>query len=66
VTSRPAAAQRLCGLGRVRRVRHWIDRECAQTDQESRSAAHRAAANVTGMDITYRDTLGFEVSNDVA
>ena len=53
-----------------------------QTDQESRSAAHRAATSVTGMDITihasflpqndpdaatafYRDTLGFEVRNDV-
>ncbi len=53
-----------------------------QTDQESRSAGHRAAPSVTGMDITiyqtflphddpkasvafYRDTLGFEVRNDV-
>src|ERR1019366_5147035 len=53
-----------------------------QTDQESRSAGHRAAARVTAMDITihasllphndpdaslafYRDTLGFEVRNDV-
>ena len=53
-----------------------------QTDQESRSAGHRAAASVTVMDITihasflphddpdaslafYRDTLGFEVRNDV-
>jgi uncharacterized glyoxalase superfamily protein PhnB len=53
-----------------------------QADQESRSAGHRAAANLTGMDITihatflphndpdaalafYRDTLGFEVRNDV-
>ena len=54
-----------------------------QTDQESRSADHRAAARVTAMNITiystflphddpgaslafYRDTLGFEVRNDVA
>jgi len=53
-----------------------------QTDQESRSAGHEAAARVTAMDITihwtflphddpdaslafYRDTLGFEVRNDV-
>ena len=53
-----------------------------QTDQESRSAGHRAAPSVTAMDITihasflphddpdaslafYRDTLGFEVRNDV-
>ncbi len=53
-----------------------------QTDQESRSAAHRAATRLTAMDITinatflphddpdaslafYRDTLGFEVRNDV-
>src|SRR5438309_3962208 len=53
-----------------------------QTDQESRSAGYRAAANLTAMDITihasflphndpdaslafYRDTLGFEVRNDV-
>jgi hypothetical protein len=53
-----------------------------QTDQESRSADHRAAPSVTAMDITvqsnflphndpdsslgfYRDTLGFEVRNDV-
>ena len=53
-----------------------------QTDQESRSAGHRAATSVTAMDITihqsflphddpdaslafYRDTLGFEVRNDV-
>ena len=50
----------------MRRVRDWIDRACAQTDQESRSAGHRAADNVTRMDITYRDTLGFEVSKDVA
>ena len=54
-----------------------------QTDQESRSAGHRAATSLTAMDITihstfpphndpdaslafYRDTLGFEVRNDVA
>src|SRR5207244_1884478 len=53
-----------------------------QTDQESRSAGHRAAPSMTAMDITihqtflphddpdaslafYRDTLGFEVRNDV-
>jgi hypothetical protein len=53
-----------------------------QTDQESRSAGHRAAPIMTVMDITihatflphddpdaspafYRDTLGFEVPNDV-
>src|SRR5437870_4184380 len=53
-----------------------------QTDQESRSAGHRAATSLTAMDITihatflphndpdaslafYRDTLGFEVRNDV-
>jgi hypothetical protein len=53
-----------------------------QTDQESRSAEHRAAPSVTAMEITiqsnflphndpdsslgfYRDTLGFEVRNDV-
>jgi catechol 2,3-dioxygenase-like lactoylglutathione lyase family enzyme len=53
-----------------------------QTDQESRSAGHGAAASVTAMEITiyqtllphedpdaslafYRDTLGFEVRNDV-
>ena len=53
-----------------------------QTDQESRSAGHRAAPSVIAMDITiyqtylphddpeaslafYRDTLGFEVRNDV-
>ncbi len=53
-----------------------------QTDQESRSAGHRAAPIMTAMDITiharflphndpdaslplYRDTLGFEVRNDV-
>jgi hypothetical protein len=53
-----------------------------QTGHESRSAGHRAAASVTGMDLTihqsflphedpdaalafYRDTLGFEVRDDV-
>ena len=53
-----------------------------QTDQESRSAGHRAAPSLIAMDITihssflphtdpeaslafYRDTLGFEVRNDV-
>jgi hypothetical protein len=53
-----------------------------QTDQESRSAGHRAAVSMTAMNITmhyaflphndpdaslafYRDTLGFEVRNDV-
>jgi hypothetical protein len=53
-----------------------------QTDQESRSAGHRASPRVTAMDITihstfvphddpdaslafYRDTLGFEIRNDV-
>src|ERR671916_5182 len=123
VTSRPAEAQHLRDLARLRRVRDRIDREYAQPlDVEAlargahMSAGHlsrqfklaygesrysylmtrrieramallrrgdrRAAASVTAMDITihssflphsdpdaslafYRDTLGFEVRNDV-
>ncbi len=103
MTSRPAAAQHLRDLARLRRVRDRIDREYAQPlDVEALArGAHisawrnrsldrsgierrrsRAAPNLTAMDITIhasflphndpdaslafcRDTLGFEVRNDV-
>ncbi len=78
------AAQHLSGPGGARDGGDAVVRGETgdQTDQESRSAGHRAAPSVTAMDITihasflphndpdaslafYRDTLGFEVRNDV-
>ena len=50
VTSRPAAAQLLRDLARLRRVRDRIDREYAQP---------------LDVEAFYRDTLGFEVRNDI-
>jgi hypothetical protein len=56
VTSRPASAQQLRDLARLRRVRDRIDvvrgETGDQTDQESRSAGHQAAASLTAMDYT--------------
>jgi hypothetical protein len=67
VTSRPAGAQHLRALARLRHVRDRIDRDHTalaagdavvrsetgdETGQESRSAGHRAATSVTVMDIT--------------
>src|SRR6266540_5048589 len=78
------AAQRLSAPGGARDGGDAVVRGETgdQTDQESRSAGHGAAAGLTAMDITihasflphndpdaslafYRDTLGFEVRNDV-
>lgn len=47
VTSRPAAAQHLCDLARLRRIRDRIDREYAQPmDVEALArGAHMSAGN---------------------
>ncbi len=56
VTSRPAAAQRLSDLARLRRVRDRIDREYAQPlDVEALArGAHMSAGHLSRQPSTYR------------
>jgi uncharacterized glyoxalase superfamily protein PhnB len=67
VTSGSAAAERLRDLARLRRVRDRIDREYAQPLNVEALArdAHMSAGHPDASLGFYRDTLGFEVRNDV-